>query len=150
MGEYTIGLSYIGRRCLFVTRVSGFSRLPVPPARTMPFIFSLSPARTDSTCQGALIIASSDVTRNDVMNRFARLPRLAQLSRQQQGQRVRFTLLRTDRGYADIWRTSASSLLRLLEQCKIRSLAIASVALKTCHFMEQAPPDESPHHLASG
>jgi hypothetical protein len=78
------------------------------------------------------------------------LPPLAQLSRQQQGQRVRFTLLRTDRGYADIWRTSASSLLRLLEQCKIRSIAIASVALKTCHFMEQAPPDESPHHLASG
>src|ERR1700683_549985 len=77
MGEYTIGLSYIGRRCLFVTRVSGFSRLPVPPARTMPFIFSLSPARADSTCQGALIIASSDVTRNDVMNRFARLPSLA-------------------------------------------------------------------------
>src|SRR6267378_4907483 len=33
-----MGLSYTGSRCLFVTRVSGLRRLPVPPASTTPFI----------------------------------------------------------------------------------------------------------------
>ena len=37
--EYvTIGRSKIGSRCLFVIRVSGCSREPVPPARMTPFI----------------------------------------------------------------------------------------------------------------
>src|SRR6266478_3589164 len=35
-----MGLSYTGSRCLFVTRVMGKSRLPVPPARTTPFMCS--------------------------------------------------------------------------------------------------------------
>src|SRR6266700_2507734 len=30
----------MGSRCLLVTRVSGFSRLPVPPASTIPFMES--------------------------------------------------------------------------------------------------------------
>src|SRR5262249_23007013 len=34
----TIGRSWIGSRCLFVIRVSGWSREPVPPARMTPFI----------------------------------------------------------------------------------------------------------------
>ena len=35
--EYvTIGRSYTGSRCLFVIRVSGWSREPVPPARITP------------------------------------------------------------------------------------------------------------------
>src|SRR5436305_7307661 len=33
-----MGLSYIGSRCLLVILVSGKRRLPVPPARTMPFM----------------------------------------------------------------------------------------------------------------
>src|SRR5258707_12443119 len=33
-----MGLSWTGSRCLFVTRVSGLRRLPVPPASTTPFI----------------------------------------------------------------------------------------------------------------
>src|SRR5215207_6420666 len=33
----TIGRSYTGSRCLLVMRVSGSSRLPVPPARITPF-----------------------------------------------------------------------------------------------------------------
>src|ERR1700745_1895467 len=35
-----MGLSYTGNRCLFVTRVSGFRRLPAPPARTTPFMYA--------------------------------------------------------------------------------------------------------------
>jgi hypothetical protein len=31
----------MGSKCLLVTRVRGFKRLPVPPARTTPFIMSL-------------------------------------------------------------------------------------------------------------
>src|SRR3954453_17982484 len=38
IAKLTIGRSWIGRRCLFVIRVSGWSLLPVPPARTTPFM----------------------------------------------------------------------------------------------------------------
>lgn len=34
----------MGSRCLFVTRVSGFRRLPLPPARTTPFIIFFAPS----------------------------------------------------------------------------------------------------------
>src|SRR5215472_2466051 len=33
-----MGLSYTGNRCLFVTRVSGYSLDPVPPAKITPFM----------------------------------------------------------------------------------------------------------------
>src|SRR6266436_2794316 len=36
-----MGLSYMGSKCLFVTRVNGFRRLPIPPARTTPFISAI-------------------------------------------------------------------------------------------------------------
>src|SRR5450432_3436783 len=35
-----MGLSKMGSKCLFVTRVNGFSLLPVPPASTIPFMQS--------------------------------------------------------------------------------------------------------------
>src|ERR1019366_3784470 len=35
-----MGLSYTGSKCLLVTRVSGYRRVPMPPARTIPFISS--------------------------------------------------------------------------------------------------------------
>ena len=37
-----MGLSYTGSSCLDVTRVSGYSRVPEPPARMMPFIVCAS------------------------------------------------------------------------------------------------------------
>ncbi len=41
MDQAIIGRSQIGRRCLFVMRVSGYRREPVPPARSTPFIASV-------------------------------------------------------------------------------------------------------------
>src|SRR5216117_2461037 len=35
-----MGLSKTGRSCLLVTRVSGWSRVPAPPARMIPFLLT--------------------------------------------------------------------------------------------------------------
>jgi hypothetical protein len=35
-----MGLSYTGSSCLLVTMVSGYSRVPEPPAKIIPFILS--------------------------------------------------------------------------------------------------------------
>src|SRR2546422_68505 len=40
-----MGRSYTGSKCLFVTRVSGSIREPVPPASTIPFVCSMLPYR---------------------------------------------------------------------------------------------------------
>jgi len=37
-GREIIGLSYTGRSCLLTANVIGYSRVPEPPARMMPFI----------------------------------------------------------------------------------------------------------------
>src|SRR6202046_1944288 len=73
----------MGNKCLFVTRVSGFSRLPVPPASTTPFMNSSHfrtadstprPERSDEIAQKSLN-SHSDTTNKDRRTYHTKMPK---------------------------------------------------------------------------